>query len=167
MNTKIVIGIIAGSLVLLIGAVFLLSGSPSKAKLEKTAGAKIQLLEENFDFRGIPYSGGVVSHSYTFKNIGDKDLQIANIATSCMCTKTYVKTPAGTSPKTSMKGMSKLSEWVGVLKKGESGEIVGEFDPIFHGLSGVGPISRNLSFETNDPDKPYVELTFSGTVIKK
>lgn len=166
MNTKIVIGTVLISILLLIGAVFLLSSSPSKPKLEKNNGSKIQVLEKSFDFKEISYSGGVASHSYVIKNIGDSVLQVANLATSCMCTKSYVQTPSAVSPKASMKGMSKSSSWVGVLKPGESGEIVAEFDPAFHGPQGVGPISRNISFETNDPDNPYVELSFSGVVKK-
>ncbi|MBI2600078.1 DUF1573 domain-containing protein [Candidatus Daviesbacteria bacterium] len=165
-NPKIIIGVVITTVLLLIGAVFLLSSAPTKPKLEKTNGVKLQVLENSFDFKNIPFGGGLAIHSYAIKNIGDKDLQIANLATSCTCTKTYGKTPAGAGPKSSMKGMSQSSGWVGTLKPGESGEVVAEFDPTFHGPSGVGPISRNISFETNDPDNPYVELSFSGTVVK-
>lgn len=164
-NTKIIIGIVIVTVLLLVGGVFLLSNAPTKPKLEKTDGAKLQVLEKNFDFKNIPYGGGLAIHNYAIKNVGDKDLQIANLATSCTCTKTYGKTPAGIGPKSSMQGMSQPSGWIGILKPGESGEVISEFDPTFHGPSGVGPISRNVSFETNDPDNPYVELSFSGVVI--
>ena len=65
-----------------------------------------------------------------------------------------------------MKGMTKPNNWIGILKPGESGEIIMEFDPNFHGLQGLGKITRRLSFETNDPDHSYVEFNMSGEVIK-
>ena len=39
----------------------------------------------------IPYGGGNLIHVFPITNAGTKDLEIANIATSCMCTKAYLK----------------------------------------------------------------------------
>ena len=49
---------------------------------------------------------------------------------------------------------------------GETAEIIADFDPAYHGPQGTGPVTRIVSFETNDPDHPYVELGFKGTVVK-
>lgn len=167
-NVKVFLGIIIFSLIMIIGAVMILSGSSvGKVSLQKQTGVKIEVSEDKFSFDEIDYDGGNVSHGFKIKNIGDKDLVVANIITSCMCTKAFMKGPFGEGPKSGMKGMSKPSDWKGVLKVSEEGEIVAVFDPAFHGPSGVGPLSRNVSFETNDPDKPYVELTFDGNVVKK
>ncbi len=164
---KIIIGVILASVVILVGAIFLLGGSSSgKANLEKTVGAKLETPETNFDFKDISYSGGVVTHAYKVKNTGDKDLKIANMATSCMCTQVYLKQGQTEGFKFGMKGMSPASDWTGIIKPGEEGEIVAAFDPAYHGPQGVGPIQRLVSFETNDPDHPYVELNFSGNVVK-
>lgn len=166
-DKKIVITIILITMAILAGALFLLGGSSSgKANLQKTVGAKLETLETSFDFKDIPYSGGNAVHEYKIKNIGDKDLQIANIYTSCACSKAFFKSAKGESPKSSMKGMSAPSSWTGSLAPGEEGQVVASFDPTYHGPQGVGPISRIVSFETNDPDRPYAELTFSGNVIK-
>lgn len=167
-DKKILIGIVIITLVILGGAVALLSNSPSspKAVLQKTLGAKIKTFEISFDFKDIPYSGGDAIHEYKIKNIGDKNLEIGNLATSCACSKAYFKSAKEESPKFSMKGMSAPSDWKGVLSPGEEGKIVTDFDPTYHGPQGVGPISRIVSFETNDPDHPSVELTFSGNVVK-
>lgn len=167
LDLKILLGIIVFSLILVIGAAYFLSSSAGqKATLEKVNGAKIEVLEESFNFGDIDYSAGVVNHEYLIKNIGDKPLEIANLATSCMCTKVFAKGPFGESEKVSMKGMSKPSSWKGELKSGEEGKIVAVFDPAFHGPGGIGPISRTVSFETNDSEKPYVELLFEGNVRK-
>lgn len=164
---KTVIAIITAAALLLVGAVFFLSSTSSnKASLEKTVGAKVEILEESFDFKDIPYGGGNAVHEFKVKNTGDKELQVANLATSCACSKAYFKSAKGESPKFSMKGMSAPSAWTGVLSPGEEGLMVAVFDPTYHGPQGVGPIARVISFETNDPDRPYVELAFSGNVVK-
>lgn len=165
---RILIGIAIITLVILGGAMIFLNNTPSstKATLQKTVGAKIETLETNFDFKDIPYSGGNAIHEYKIKNTGDKDLEIANMNTSCACSKTYFKSVKGESLKFSMKGMSAPSNWKGILTPGEEGSVFFSFDPTYHGPSAVGPISRIVSFETNDPDHPYVELSFSGNVVK-
>ena len=127
----------------------------------------MEITEEKFDWGEIDYGGGLTIHSFKIKNSGEKDLEIANLATSCMCTQVYFKGPTGTSSKMGMKGMSRPSSYKGILKPGETGEIVAEFDPAYHGPTGVGKMERVVSFETNDPDKPYVELLLYGNVVKK
>lgn len=105
MNTKALVGIIVATAIILVGAVVFLGQSSSgsdrsgKAVLGKTAGAKIESPETNFDFKDIPYSGGNVKHEFKVKNTGDKELVIANMATSCMCTKVYLQTESGNGPE--------------------------------------------------------------------
>ena len=166
MDKKILIGIIAVTLVVVGGGTFLLSNGPTKAVVEKTQGAKLETKETSFDFKEIPYSGRKAEHAFLIKNTGNKDLEIANLSTSCMCTVTYFQSGKEMSAQFGMKGMTQPSDWKGILKPQEEAKIVAVFDQAFHGPQGVGPVSRLVSFETNDPDKPYVEFTFSGTVVK-
>ncbi|OGH17666.1 MAG: hypothetical protein A3C22_02190 [Candidatus Levybacteria bacterium RIFCSPHIGHO2_02_FULL_37_10] len=166
MDKKFIIGIVLFTLLIIGGAIFYGNNSSSKAAVEKTSGAKIQTFEEDFDFKEIKYDGGNAKHPFKIKNVGTKDLTIANMVTSCMCTEVYLKTKTGESPKFGMKGHATESKWTGSLRLGEEAEVVVDFDPTAHGPQGVGPISRIVSFETNDPDKPYVEFSFSGNVIK-
>ncbi|MDO8638701.1 MAG: DUF1573 domain-containing protein [Candidatus Daviesbacteria bacterium] len=167
-DKKILIGIAIITLAILGGAIIFLGNTPSssKAVIQKIVGAKIETPEISFDFKDIPYSGGNAVHEYKIKNTGDKDLEIANMNTSCACSKTYFKSQKGESPKFSMQGMSAPSSWKGILSSGEEGMVIFSFDPTYHGPSALGPISRIVSFETNDPDHPYVELSFSGNVVK-
>ena len=53
-----------------------------------------------------------------------------------------------------------------MLKPKEGAEVVTVFDPAAHGPQGIGPISRLVSFETNDPQNPYIEFSFSAVVVK-
>lgn len=166
MDKKVLIGIIISTVLLLGGAVWFLGNSPTSATVVKTEGAKIESQETTFDFKDIPYSGGFAVHSFKVKNVGDKELQIANMATSCMCTTVSLKTSEGQSPKFGMKGHSPASNWTGKIAPGEEAEVIAEFDPTAHGPSGVGPMERFVSFETSDPGKPYMEFSFRGVVIK-
>lgn len=166
MDKRIATGIVIVTLIILGGAVVYGNNTPTKATVEKTQGAEIQVLEKDFDFKEIKYNDGNVSHAYKIKNTGSKDLTIANMLTSCMCTQVYLKTKTAESPKFGMKGHAAESRWTGILKPGEEGEIVVIFDPTAHGPSGVGPISRFVSMETNDPENPYVEFSFNGNVVK-
>ncbi|MCL5019395.1 MAG: DUF1573 domain-containing protein [Patescibacteria group bacterium] len=166
MDKKIIIGIALFTLLVIGGAIVYGNSSPTKATVAKTAGAKIQTYEQSYDFKDIKYDSGHAKHGFKIKNTGTKDLTIANMATSCMCTEVYLKTKTGQGPEFGMKGHAAESNWTGALKPGEEAEVVADFDPTAHGPQGVGPISRIVSFDTNDPDKPYVEFSFSGNVVK-
>lgn len=166
MEKKILIGIALVTALTLGGGVLFMSNLPSKAVVEKTAGATLTLPHTSYDFKEIKYSSGLAEHSFPIKNTGSKDLVIANLATSCACSKVYFKNTREQSERFGMKGMSAPSDWKGIIKPGETAEIVAIFDPTFHGPQGIGPISRIVSFETNDVDHPYAELAFNGTVVK-
>ncbi|MBI2190325.1 MAG: DUF1573 domain-containing protein, partial [Candidatus Levybacteria bacterium] len=115
----------------------------------------------------ISYSGGNVKHSFPVKNVGKSEMKIFNMKTSCMCTTAYLKTNKETGPSFGMPGhASPNSSWVGTLRPGEEGSIVVVFDPTAHGPEGIGPLSRLISFETNDPNSSYVEFSIQGVVVK-
>ncbi|MDO8621100.1 MAG: DUF1573 domain-containing protein [Candidatus Levybacteria bacterium] len=166
MDKKAIIGILVFTALIIVGAILFSNNSPSKTSLQKTTGASIQTFETSFDFKNVPYSGGNVEHPFKIKNFGTADLTIANMSTSCMCTQVFLQKGSVMSPRFGMTGHASEGAWKGVLKPGEEASIVAVFDPTAHGPSGVGPISRLVSFETNDPDHPYVEFSFSGVVVK-
>lgn len=166
MDKRILLIISILTAAVLFGGVFVFSSSKESASVEKTLGAQIQTFHKDFDFKDIRYGGGNVSHAFPIKNNGYKDLILANFSTSCMCTQVYLKKGEEKSPFFGMKGHTSVSDWKGVLKPKEEAEVVAVFDPTAHGPQGIGPVSRLVSFETNDPENPYIELAFSGTVIK-
>mgnify|MGYP001593599679 CR=1 FL=1 len=172
MNKKIVLGFLLFTLLIIGGGVLLANNLPSNTartlgvKIEKTPGAKVEIPETTFDFKNVSYSGGNIEHKFLIKNAGDKELKIANLKTSCMCTTVSFKSIREQSPTFGMEGHSKTVDWTGVLKPQEEGEMIVIFNPTAHGPQGVGPFSRFASFETNDPDHPYIELSINGTVVK-
>lgn len=165
MDKKFLILIIVITLGIFGFAIFISnSSSTNKATVSKTNGAKISVDHEFKSVGEIGYAKGILYHSFPIKNTGERDLEIANMTTSCMCTKVYLKVDGKNGPGFGMKGMSAPSDWVGKLKPGQSGEIIAAFDPAYHGPQGVGQVSRIVSFETNDPQNPYLELSFEGDV---
>tara|TARA_B100000609_G_C16887338_1_gene267901 strand:- start:327 stop:563 length:237 start_codon:yes stop_codon:yes gene_type:complete len=40
------------------------------------------------------------------------------------------------------------------------------YDPLAHGPSGTGPVTRMLMLETNSSETPKIELRFSANVVK-
>jgi hypothetical protein len=166
MNKKFVIGIIVFILLIFGLAIVFAGKGSSKAVVEKTVGAKIKIDHLSKEMGDISYDNGLISHSFPVKNVGTKNLEIANMATSCMCTNVYIKTNEGKSEQFGMKGMSNPSDWKGIIEPGKTAEVIAVFDPQYHGPQGVGPVSRTVSMETNDPDHPYVEFSFEGNVIK-
>lgn len=166
MNKKFLIGIIV-AVAVIIAAAFLVAGSgSSKAVIEKTQGAKAFFDRSVKNLNDIKY-GDKKTVKYLIENKGTKDLEIANIATSCMCTNAYFeKDGKQDGPSFGMKGMTAVSDWKGLLSPGEKGQIVAVFDSAYHGPSGVGPVQRTVSLETNDPDNPYVEFNFEGVVVQ-
>lgn len=50
------------------------------------AGANISFEETEYDLRQVELGSGVVSHSYVFRNVGDKPLVIKDVRSSCGCT---------------------------------------------------------------------------------
>ena len=62
----------------------------------KTGKPRVQFAETEFDFGNV-IMGEKVSHRFTFKNIGGKDLLIDNVISSCGCTVvSYDKKPIAT-----------------------------------------------------------------------
>lgn len=166
MDKKIVVIIAIFTVVILGIGIFVLSSGSNRAVVQKTVGAKISIPVPSKSAGNIPYDGGDIIESFSIKNTGTKDLEIANMATSCMCTKAYLQVGSTKSEEFGMKGMTAPSNWKGIIKPGATARIIVDFDPKYHGPSGIGPVQRTVSFETNDPDNPYVEVGFNGTVIK-
>lgn len=161
---KLPLLITGATILLLVGGVFFLSKQPAgSVTLSTNAAALFATDHDRYEWGDIDYGGGKVSHRFTIKNDGTADLSIANLKTSCMCTTVQFVSPSGNSPALAM---HQKSSWEGTLAPNQAADIEAVFDPAYHGPQGVGPIERIVSFDTNDPKKPYVEFTLTGKVVK-
>ena len=163
-NKKIVIIFITITILILGGGIFLLSSTTSApAKVTTSQNAKAEVSQKIFDWGNIPYSGGNATKTFTIKNAGSDVLKLNGIKTSCTCTKAQVTINGKTSPYFSMHSSS---AWVGEVAPGKEAQLTVIFDPTFHGPTGVGPVERLISLETNDLQNPKIEFSLKGVVVK-
>lgn len=152
------------TVLILVGAVFLGIKSGGKPSVDESNQVKISLSGTSADWGTIDYDKGIVSKSFEIKNDGTETLQLFDVKTSCMCTTAQLITPSKTSQKFQMHDESSSVFTVG---PGETAQLLVEFDPAFHGPSGVGPITRTITLETNDVSQKELSFELTGTVVKK
>jgi len=159
---KLFIALIIGTILLLGGSVAVLSSSGTSA-ITVTQNAKVEIQEKTFDWGQIEYNGPKASKTFVINNSGSETLKLFNIKTSCTCTSAQLITVDKKSPLFAMHGGS---SWVGEVAPGKEAKLEIVFDQTFHGPSGVGPIQRFITVETNAADNPKLEFNLKGNVVK-
>lgn len=163
-NKKIIFGFLIFTLLILVGGVYILSvTTASPATVNLSQNAKVVVDQKSYDWGNIPYEGGNVTKTFAIKNTGTDVLKLTNIKTSCACTYAQLIIDGKTSPKF---GMHTTSSWVGEVAAGKEASLTVVFDPAFHGPTGVGPMERLISVETNDLNNPSLEFSLKGVVVK-
>lgn len=114
---------------------FVLSGSLSFAG----DGPKIQFKEMKWDF-GNKKQGEVLTHTFSFENVGDETLMIHRVRTSCGCAAAI---------------LSKKE-----LNPGEKGEIQAKFDTRGY----YGEQNKFIYVESNDPSESVKQLMISASI---
>lgn len=103
---------------------------------------KISLIPQKVDIGKI-YQGDIKNISIIVKNIGTDTLMIRGIEPSCGCTKARAPKPT--------------------LLAGESDTILISFNS----AGFEGPITKHVDVQSNDPEKPFVDAVFTGTVTSE
>lgn len=104
------------------------------------ASPKIQFESESLDF-GKVVTGNPINATYTFKNVGDSDLEITSVKSGCGCTKAEAK-------KTK-------------LAPGESSTI----EALFNSAGYNGLISKSVAIGTNDPTRGTLSLLLKAEIV--
>lgn len=158
------IGIIAVTILILGGAVYF--GSKMGATSQVIADSQVSMMagESRHDWGTIDINGGTVNKSFTIENKGSIPLKLYDVKTSCMCTTAQLKTAEQVSKKF---GMHEKNPSVFEVQPGETVDLIVEFDPAFHGPSGVGPISRVVTMSTNSAENPTLSFQLNANVVKK
>src|SRR3989344_7001335 len=99
-DKKIIIGFIIGTLLILIGGVFILSKTATNSGQINgvSANAKFSVIDKTFDWGQIAFSGPDATKTFIIKSSGTDILKITNIKTSCACTKAQVVIDGKSSP---------------------------------------------------------------------
>lgn len=163
-NNKIIFGIIAATILILGGGVFLAQKVTSTPEVVSNSNAQAQVEQTSHDWGTIPLKGGDVKQTFIITNIGTEPLQLHGVQTSCMCTTAKVTVNDQTSPSF---GMHQKSNWIGEVPAGGTADVEVVFIPDYHGPSGVGAITRQVTVATSDPDYPEIEFLLSANVVKQ
>lgn len=154
--------IIATAIIAIIAAVGIAAMDTSG---NQAGTAKIEASPMNYDLGAVSMAKGNVSYAVKIENKGNGDLEINKIYTSCMCTTAKLKIDGEESPAFGMPGHGSANPfWKGKIPAGKSADLEIVFDPNAHGPDAVGPITRTVTLETNDPAHKKFNLQFSGNV---
>lgn len=159
-----VIGTIAVTVIILFGAIFLAVKTGGTVSVPIDTQVSLATSDTKFDWGEIDINGGMAIKDFEIKNNGTSVLKLYNVKTSCTCTTAQLKSDSITSPKFSMHDKG---PYVFDIKPGESANLIVEFDPLFHGPSGTGPVSRTITMSSNDPNSPTLSYLLTANVVKK
>ena len=126
--------------------------------------AKVEIASLEYDAGTISMADGLVSHAYEIKNIGEGDLEIKEIRTSCMCTTARLRVRDRLSREFGMH--DNPFGWSEKIAPEETGYLEIVFDPALHGPSGIGPVTRAIYVSTNDPDNKNIEFILTAKVTE-
>lgn len=152
------------TMLMLIGVVYFGTNVGASSEVVADSQVSVNLTERIHDWETIDIYDGIVSKTFQIENTGSNPLKLYDVNTSCMCTTAQIITSTQTSKKF---GMHEKNSSVFEVQPGETAELLVEFDPLFHGPSGVGPISRNVTIKTNDADQPVLSFRLTANVVKK
>ena len=105
---------------------------------------QISITENNLNL-GEVVNGEVVTHEITVQNVGQADLVIASVTTSCGCTQATLE-PMTISP-------------------GKSGTLHIEFDSGAHGPELTGVLIRQIFVASNDPQQPEMVVELEANIL--
>jgi hypothetical protein len=163
-DTKIFIGVIVFSFLLVVGFAFS-QGGKEQPVLTEVAGVRIN--PETYEFGNVPINGGIVTKEYEVKNVTDETIKLKRIATTCMCTQAKVVLGGEETKFFGMEHPGDRNPPLNLeLRSGEAAKVVVAFDPAAHGPEGVGPFDRTVLLTFSDP-AGIKEIVFNGIVVSE
>jgi cytochrome c-type biogenesis protein CcmH/NrfF len=118
------------------------------------------------DLDSVPIDGGPVSARYELRNDGETNLIITGLQTSCGCTTAILESDEGTSPVFGATAPDGAEVWSAVVPPGGQALLIATYDPMFHGDSGAGTFTRNISVLSNDPLNARYDLILTVEVTE-
>lgn len=163
-DTKVIVGAILASALIVVGAVFVL-GKDKSPKREQLGTATMSIDKKEADLGDMKVTDER-SATFTVTNTSANSvLRIWGVATSCDCTFANV-TIAGTKTgefNMSMHMSSTLKNWIGEIPAGQAATLEVMYRPKVMPVSG--PVTRQVNFSTNDPKNPDVEVSVKANVL--
>ncbi len=161
-DTKIIIGAIVASLIIIVGAAVVL-GQDKSPKRDAQGTASMTIDKTSEDFGSMKVSDEKTA-TFTVTNTSDATLRIWNVATSCDCTFTSIVIDGKETGEFNMPMhmSSTLKNWIGEVAPNKQALINVTYKPSV--MPVQGPVSRQATFSTNDPNSPEVTVSVSANV---
>lgn len=161
----LIIGVIIGSIVLVGGAV-LIFGKSTQAVNRQNVGQASMTIDKTLEDFGDMKSDEERTATFTITNTSASSvLRIWNVATSCDCT--FATVAIGDQTKgefnMSMHMSADLRNWMGEVPPGQTATLAVIYRPKV--MPVTGPVSRQVTFATNDPSNANVEVSVTANVL--
>lgn len=133
---------------------------PESSVLRETT---LSVEKTTYEWGKIGLNDGDVAAIFEITNQGNQPLQLSKLITSCMCTTAQLSLAGKQSP---IFGMHNKSAYIFEVPPQETAKLKVIFDPAFHGPTGVGSITRQVTLATNDPNQPELKFSLTALVIR-
>ncbi|MBI3342918.1 DUF1573 domain-containing protein [Candidatus Gottesmanbacteria bacterium] len=162
-DTKIVLGAILASVVVIVGAVFLL-GKDNSPKRESLGTAAISI-DKTFEDFGNMKGDEEKTAIFTISNTSDAVLRVWNISTSCDCTFASIVISGQETGEFNMPMhmIASLKNWIGEIPAKQTATLKVTYRPKV--MPVVGVVTRQVTFSTNDPKNETVEVSVKANVL--
>lgn len=162
-DAKVIIGAIAASVAIIVGAVFLL-GKDNSPKRE-ALGTASMTIDKTFEDFGSMKADEEKTTTFTITNTSDAVLRIWNIATSCNCTFASVIIGGIEKGEFNMPAhmIASLKNWIGEVPAKQTAILKVTYKPKIMPVTGV--VTRQVNFATNDPKNAEVEVSVKANVL--
>lgn len=123
----------------------------------------IVLNQESYDLGDVSQAKGVIAVSFEIKNIGEKDLVINKMDSSCGCTSASIIFQGVEGPRFAMAGHGIVNptDWQVAIPPNQTAELKIYYDPTVH-PDLRGAVTREIRIFSNDPidfeKKAIIEL---------
>lgn len=163
-DTKIIVGAIGVSAVIIVGAIALFSNQKPVPKREDQGVASMTIDKKTEDFGSMKTSDERTA-TFTITNTGGSILRLWNISTSCDCTFASVTIDGKTTGEFNMPMMmsSDLKNWIGEVPAKATAQLKVTYRPKVMPVTGA--VSRQVNFSTNDPNNPDIQVSVSANVL--
>ena len=162
-DTKIIIGAIAVSVIIIVGAIFAL-GKDTAPKRDSLGEASMTI-DKTFEDFGDMKGDAERTATFTITNTSDEVLRIWNIATSCDCTFASITINGQETGEFNMPMhmSSTLKNWIGEVPAKQTATLKVTYKPKVMPVTGV--VTRQVNFATNDPKNQSVEVSVKANVL--
>jgi hypothetical protein len=163
-DTKVILGAIGASLLIVLGAVFFL-GNNQGPKRSDLGSASLALDQTKADLGDMKVDEERAA-TFTITNTSTSSvLRIWNVATSCDCTSATITIGGQETGEfnMTMHMPANLKNWLGEVPAGQKALLKVIYRPKV--MPVTGPVTRQVSFSTNDPNNTEVEVSIKANVL--